>query len=208
MPPRNHTLLQILNRTPWPHLYFPALYLFLLSASTCALAMHIMFAHTLPGVLAYMCNFFVFLFISVLFHGSIALGMAWWVFRDARFADPKDGAGDADLLVEYVARRIVGAGPWRYAYGPGVAMVGASFAVGAGAVGVHWGDPRATDWRTMVLLRGLLVLGGALNVGGVVLCAGWYVFKDINVRCADGTRQERRDEVGMAEIKSSCALET
>jgi hypothetical protein len=47
----------------------------------------------------------------------------------------------------------------------------------------------ATDRGTRLSLRFHLLIGTVMNVAGLVLCMGWYVFKDIYLKGAEGIQQ-------------------
>jgi len=82
-----------------------------------------------------------------------------------------------------------------------------AFAIVAFAINLHRMNSHATDWGTVLILSFSLVLGAVFNVAGLAICPGWYVFKDIDIKGAEGTQpwHEGTSSEGQSK-KDSCRL--
>lgn len=190
-----HVLIQILNCIPWLYFYIPGLYIFLADGLTFALAIQFMRYPDSAGWIVSLLNLLVSIIINFLFHSGIARFVAWYTFKDVQFANPHETQptqDDTTKSMESFVRRFALSALWRYAHLPGVFLLMIAFAIVAFAINLHRRNPHATDWGTVLILSFSLVLGAVFNVAGLAICGGWYVFKDIDIKGAEGTRPRHK----------------
>lgn len=116
------------------------------------------------------------------------------MFKDSHFADPHKMQPDWDetgKYVEDVLRNIIESVPWSYAHVPGLAIFGLSFAIVAHAMNLHQTGLDETNWDSAIYLRFYLVVAIVLNVAGLVVCTGWYLFRGLEIDGAEEVQQTK-----------------
>ncbi|KAH7411785.1 hypothetical protein DE146DRAFT_641389 [Phaeosphaeria sp. MPI-PUGE-AT-0046c] len=186
----NSVYLQVLNRFPWPYLHIPGLYLLVFGAITTILAIRIMRDSGYSGWTITLANFLVFTGITLVFHGGGGLLIAWYMLKDVQFTQAQQTQPTLDdhgTKIEEFFRSMIKSVPWHYIHIPSLSMFVLAFFIIAHAINLHQTELGATDLGIILLLRLYLLTGIVLNLGGLVLCMGWYVFKDIHIREIEGS---------------------
>ncbi|KAA8626663.1 hypothetical protein A1F94_001740 [Pyrenophora tritici-repentis] len=187
----NNVLPQVLNRIPWRFIYIPGLYLILCGGLTLSHAFDYVWMDPFPGWAVACSDVFAFLLGSFLVEIGLVICIAWYFHKDEHSGRSK-GAHPISTDVfritseERALRSIVRRYPWRHARVFGLCLVIFTLLIIAHAMSLHRMNPDSVDWTTVLPIRFGIMLGIILQLGGFLICTGWYLFKDVRVDGAEG----------------------
>jgi hypothetical protein len=134
------------------------------------------------------------------------------VFKDEKIPDLRGKhivMTDSEKRTNKVLRSVARVVPWRFAHIPGVILIVLGIPVPIHTFSLHQKRPDDTNWNTMLQIRFRTLQGLALELGGFIVCMGWYVFKSVESGYKGRTQQDYTDiRIGIDQTRDKRSKET